>query len=288
MAEPKTEQWTIDGASGETVHGDTHVPAGSPSGMVLIAHGFKGYKDYGMFPFMAARLAEAGFLAHRFNFSHSGMTNEVETFARPELFERDTLSRQVEDLHAVVRAAANGQIRGGGAPYVMFGHSKGGVAVLLAAASMRIDNTLPNPAGVAVAAAPDTCHRFSETEQRELLDRGYLETASARTGQTLRIGHEFLTEQLENPLAYQLTRRVAELSQPVLVIHGSDDPTVPVQCGEHLAAAGSRGRFVRVDGADHVFNTPNPMPADGEPSEMLRVLCDALTGFCREQCITPA
>ncbi len=282
MSNVQRQSWTIDGAGGEAIFGDTHLPDGNPSGAVLIAHGFKGYKDYGMFPHVADRLARAGFIAHRFNFSHSGMTNDTSTFARPDLFERDSFSKQVEDLHRLVQAMAGGEIAGGGLPYVMFGHSRGGVAVLLAAASMPGD-FFP-PVGVAVASSPHFCHRFSDAEQRQLLEEGYLETESARTGQMLRIGREFLAEQLDDPTSYDLPRRVGEIVQPVLVIHGDADPTVPIECGEHLAAAaGSRARLVRVEGADHVFNTPNPMPPDAEPSDALRQLNDELVAFCREQ-----
>ena len=54
---------------------------------MLIAHGFKGYKDYGMFPRLARVAAETGFVAHRFNFSHSGMTDRIATFEHPDLFD---------------------------------------------------------------------------------------------------------------------------------------------------------------------------------------------------------
>jgi uncharacterized protein len=84
--------WTIPGAENQPIYGTTHLPDGShgsPRSVVIIAHGFKGYKDYGMFPRIAHQCAEAGLVAHRFNFSHSGMTNHIDTFERPDLFERD-------------------------------------------------------------------------------------------------------------------------------------------------------------------------------------------------------
>ena len=97
--------WSIPGAEGEVILGDCHLPAGEARGVIIIAHGLKGYKDYGMFPVIARACAAGGLIAHRFNFSHSGMTNALETFARPDLFERDTWNRQVHDCRAVVEAA---------------------------------------------------------------------------------------------------------------------------------------------------------------------------------------
>jgi hypothetical protein len=83
-------EWSIEGSEGEPIIGNAHLPEAPPGGVVLVAHGFKGYKDYGMFPRIAESLANRGFIAHRFNFSHSGMTGAIETFERPDLFERDT------------------------------------------------------------------------------------------------------------------------------------------------------------------------------------------------------
>ena len=87
MSTSKT--WTIPGADGQAILGDAHLPGGEPVGVVLVAHGFKGYKDYGMFPRIAETRCDAGFIAPRFNFSHSGIHNATDTFERPDRFECD-------------------------------------------------------------------------------------------------------------------------------------------------------------------------------------------------------
>src|SRR2546430_741685 len=131
--------WSIPGADGEPIIGNTHKSAIGlqARGVVIIAHGFKGYKDYGMFPRVATEFAKAGFIAIRFNFSNSGMTNNIATFERPNLFERDTWNKQVFDLRAVTEAAIAGSLRDPGnassLPCVFFGHSRGGVTALLTA-----------------------------------------------------------------------------------------------------------------------------------------------------------
>ena len=72
-------------------------------------HGFLGYKDYGMFPHLAATLAAEGYITHRFNLSHNGMDNRVgfydpSLFQRPDLFKADTWNRQRHDINAVADA----------------------------------------------------------------------------------------------------------------------------------------------------------------------------------------
>jgi pimeloyl-ACP methyl ester carboxylesterase len=277
-------QWKIPGSDGEAIIGNVHLPA-SPAarGVMLLAHGFKGYKDYGMFPRLARTAAEAGFIAHRFNFSHSGMTDRIETFERPDLFERDTWNRQVHDLDAVIDAVTDGRLEGGGLPFVLFGHSRGGVTVLLTAGRRARDLHVPPPAGVIAASAPSRCNVLTPDEQAAMLERGGIDSPSARTGQALRVGRAFLQEQLDDPEGHDVPALVARITCPVLLAHGRDDPTVPAACAAELGAVlGPNGTVRVIDGGDHVFNTPNPMDDDADPSPQLRTLLDAMTEFAIE------
>jgi dienelactone hydrolase len=274
--------WSIPGSDGLPIIGDCHPPEGEapPRGVVIIAHGFKGYKDYGMFPRIAGACARGGFIAHRFNFSHSGMTNRIETFEQPDLFEKDTWNRQVFDLRCVIEAAARGELSGRGLPYVVFGHSRGGATALLAAGLLADEPTFPQPACIITAAAPSYCNPFSQEESNLLLRQGWIESPSSRTGQKLRVGRAFLQEQLDDPEAHNVLAMTRRIRCPLLVVHGDADPTVPVTCGEQIAAAaGDRGELLVIPAADHVFNTPNPLPASAEPSRQLSALLKAMMEF---------
>ena len=282
------KSWSIPGAEGQPIIGDTHLPEGEAGGVMVIAHGLKGYKDYGMFPVLARACAAAGLIAHRFNFSHSGMTNDIDTFARPDLFERDTWNRQVYDCRAVVEAIARGELDGAGLPYVLFGHSRGGVTVLLTAGRFADDASFPQPMGIVVAATPCWCNPLGEEEARGLLEKGYLESPSARTGQDLRIGRAFLQEQIDDPAGHDLPDLASRIHCATLIIHGSDDPTVPVACAEELRVAlGERSNELIIEGGDHVFNTPNPMPEDATPGPQLQELLDATVHFAVSLCEMP-
>lgn len=285
--ETNLTSWTISGAADEPIIGNTHHPSVDPRGVLIVAHGFKGYKDYGMFPTLAEYAAARGLITHRFNFSHSGMTNNIDTFEKPELFERDTWNKQVFDLRQVVQAVASGELAGSGLPYAMLGHSRGGVSVLLTTGRLadvedppRQDESLPQPAGVITIAAPDRCNTLSAGEQQTLLDQGFLESPSNRTGQTLRIDRAYLQEQLDEPDNHDLLALVRRIRCPLLVVHGEDDPTVPASSADRIAEAAS-GPVTKclIPGGDHVMNTPNPMPPDAEPSPQLAALLNAVIDF---------
>lgn len=265
-------RWTLTGADNQDILGDTHLPQGNPRGVVILSHGFKGYKDYGFMPYFAQRVADEGFIAHRFNFSHSGMTNNVATFERPDLFERDTWSKQIHDLLAVSEAAARGELPGDGLPQFWFGHSRGGVTTILAAAFGG------EPTGIIPAASPDSACRYSD-EQRDLMMKyGYLDSPSGRTGQNLRVGLEFLKEIEADPDAYDPRQRITRVSCPILVIHGDADSTVDVSAARNLTkAAGINAKCEIIEGASHTFNCPNPL--EGEPPTATKQVADLMCEF---------
>lgn len=263
---PTSTPWQIHGAHGQSILGDYHEAATDPIGVVVIVHGFLGYKDYGMFPRIAEHYAANGFIAHRFNLSHSGMTNNVETFERPDLFEKDTWNNQVMDVGAVMDEIGGGALAGQGLPIVLLGHSRGGVTVLLSAARRFGTDREPLPSGVITLAAPDRCCMHSEEVQNQLLSDGYMEVTSNRTGQVLRVGRDWMAEQCDDPDGHDLIGQVGRIRCSMLIAHGAQDPTVPGACAYDIAkAAGSLAETLVINGGDHVLNTPNPLLA-GEPS----------------------
>lgn len=263
---PIEQPWELAGAGGESILGDAHLPAGDACGTLLIGHGFMGYKDYGLMPLLADAAARDGWAAHRFNFSHSGMTNRIETFERADLFELDTWRKQAIDLRAVLSALHRGELPGGGRPVVVFGHSRGGVTALLTTRWMLDESDPALPDALITAAAPAASHRMTQEQTASMRDAGHLERKSGRTGQSLRIHRGWLDEQLADPdwhAVLTAAGRVAVAEIPWLILHGSGDDTVPLVDGEALRdASGCRARMQVIDGASHTFDCPNPAPRD--------------------------
>lgn len=186
--------WELPGSDGQPVLGNTHSPPPDVScvGHLVICHGFKGYMDYGFLPRLADTAARLGVTAHRFNFSHSGVTRDFDTFARPDLFENDTWNRQIFDLTQVIEQRCAGDEL----PVVLFGHSRGGVTALLAASRLADGRV----ARVVTAASPAEACRL-EPEQRAMLRRaGRMASPSGRTGQLLHVGRDWLAEIEADPM----------------------------------------------------------------------------------------
>ncbi len=275
--------WELSGADGERILGTAHACAsGTPRACVLVAHGFKGYKDYGFIPVLTGWLAATlPVVAHRFNFSHSGMNEDVTTFGRPDLFEKDTWGKQVLDLGACIDAAVDGALPETPAdlPVVVIGHSRGGVSCLLMASERFSEAGANTPACIVTIAAPSRANTMSEDDRDALLETGSIGTLSSRTGQTLHIGRAWLQEQLDDPYAFDVLAACTGIPCPVLAVHGEADSTVLPGAAMMIADTCPEGEAYLIREADHVFNTPNPADPHTAPGPALSELVGVVSSF---------
>ena len=255
---------------------DVEQPTAGARGTVLIAHGFKGYKEYGMFPRLARVVAGAGWGAIRFNFAHSGMTRNAETFERPDLFALDTWNAQIRDLECLVESVRAGALTAvePTAPILLFGHSRGGLASILAAGrGLAVDGV------ISLAAPADPC-RLSDEHIQQLSEGRGVDVVSDRTGQTLLIGPQFLHEINSDPSGHDVLAMAEAMSMPLVVIHGMDDATVSV---EDARAIATRARVdpILIAQGNHVMNVGNPLPPEDVPSPQLQAVEDVLLAQLR-------
>ena len=275
---PTGEPFEIAGADGEVIRGNVHLPSGAPDGrvpVVLVLHGFKGYKDYGFFPFLTAQLAQGGMAAVRFNFSHSGIDLDPSTFGRPDLFERDSWSKQLADVAAVIAALPT--LPGGGRMNLdrlgIAGHSRGGVVTLLAAGS---DDRIK----AAVALSAPSSSDLPEEAKQVIREQGYVVSPSSRTGQDLRIGRAWLDDLEQNADRLDVLASVARITAPLMIVHGTADASVPVACAERIANAyAGAPETLLLEGASHTFDCANPFAG---PSDALNELCARVCAFLRK------
>src|SRR5712691_3674117 len=91
----------ITSREGLPIRGDIDAPQQARA-LVVVAHGFKGFKNWGFFPWLAEYLCDEGFAVVRFNMSRSGIGENLDTLDHLDLLAGDTYTAQIHDLVDVV------------------------------------------------------------------------------------------------------------------------------------------------------------------------------------------
>lgn len=249
QARESATSFTIDSSEGLPIHGDLHVPARARA-LVVVVHGFKGFKDWGMFPWLAGQLASRGAAVARFNMSRSGIGEDFENFTRLDLFEGDTYSQQVRDLTTVVRHA---QTEVGPLPLFLLGHSRGGGVALLTAP------VLGDVEGVITWSAISTVDRWDEATKRDWRERGHLEQVNARTKQVMRMSTAILDDYEARREELDICAAAARLTAPLLIVHGASDESVPVAEAHEIARCAPDASMSIIERASHTYNAIHPL-----------------------------
>ena len=271
-------RFDFEGAGGRPIRGEVRLVPGARASVVLV-HGFKGFARFAFLPYLADRLASAGITAVTFNFSGSGVGDDMETFSDPEAFEENTYTRELHDLGIVL---AEGERLGWITPqHGLFGHSRGGgIAILRAARDARIH-------ALVTWAAISTVKRWPTDIAAAWRDRGWLDVENARTKQVFRLGTAVLDEATAHGDGMlDVTRAAETLLCPWLIVHGEADETVQIGEAELLArAAGPNARLLRIPGAGHTFNVAHGMTS---PSRELLDVTDHTVRFFVDRLLAPA
>ncbi|HSY50611.1 MAG TPA: alpha/beta fold hydrolase [Thermoanaerobaculia bacterium] len=241
-------QFTILSDENLPIRGDLDAPPEAKA-LVVIVHGFKGFKDWGFFPWLAGTLFDHHFAVCRFNMSRSGIEENPETFDRLDLFAEDTYSGQVADLKKVVSYCQQRV----DAPVFLVGHSRGGGVSLLAAEGIE------NLSGIVTWSAISHTDRWDDATKSLWRRIGYLEVENARTKQMMRMSSRMLDDIEAHRERLDILKCATQIEQPILIIHGGRDESVPVdESAEIESYAGNASRVV-IAKASHTYNAIHPL-----------------------------
>jgi pimeloyl-ACP methyl ester carboxylesterase len=174
--------------------------------IIIMSHGFMADREErGIFTEAADLFRKSGFPSFRFDFSGSGQSDTTAI----------TVSKHVDDLCCAV----DRMLKKGFTSVGLLGYSLGGLYSFLAY-NKRVKTI--------VAWAPVTDSKVptklkDESVQRELEDKGYTRLTN-KQGKLFTIEKTYLSQRL----AVNQKEMMSKITCPVLIIHGSDDTTVPV------------------------------------------------------------
>lgn len=203
--------------------------------VVILCHGFKGFKDWGCFPYMMDKLAEKNNFCVSFNFSYNGTgDNEEEQsdFTRLDLFAKNTFSRELDDLGSVIDYLFNSEnilkYKYDTDSITLIGHSRGGgIAVLKTAEDKRITKLI-------ALSTVNNFDRYTDTLKNKWKEAGYFEVLNSRTNQMMRMDYTLIEDLEKNSDRLNIQKAITKIQVPVLFIHGEQDITVDYSNAEDL------------------------------------------------------
>ena len=263
----------------------TYQADGRPKPVVVFVHGFKGFKDWGHFPLVADFFAGQGFVFVKLNLSHNGVVvgghGDLEDL---EAFGRNNFSIELNDVGQVIDAL----FAAGATPVpaaemdlarlCLVGHSRGGGLVLLKAAEDARVRAVATWAAIA-----DVNQRWPPAVLDEWQRTGVLHVPNARTGQQLPLYYQIAEDYFANRHRLDIPHNVRRrLKQPLLLIHGDDDETVPVAAAHHLKQLKPDAALHLVPGATHMFGGAHPW-SHGHLPDAAAEVCVQTVAFFRCQ-----
>jgi len=225
----------ITNPQGETLDYTFHDPGNQPRDLLIIGHGVTGNKDRPFVVALAEAVANEGMAVLRFSFAGNGASGGD--------FRDCTISKEVEDLNAVVTAAVNNGYR-----VTYAGHSMGGaVGVLAASSDDRIRHL------ISLAGMVNTKDFYDREFGEEKPDEGCMwEEPSCPLSSTYRNDMYDIGS---------VASKASEIKVPWLLVHGDADDVVPIEDSRKIfALATEPKKIIEIPGANHVFSEAGLAP----------------------------
>ncbi len=246
--------------------------------LVIFAHGYKGFKDWGAWHLVAHAFAESGFDFLKFNFSHNGGTveNPID-FPDLEAFSENTYSRELEDIRAIEELALTGiELNGDKKRWnkiALIGHSRGGGIAIIHTANSKNVSHLATWASVA-----DYSERF-DFDMEAWAKTGVTTVKNGRTKQEMPHKYDFYQDFITNAEKLSIESASRKIKIPWLIGHGDTDEAVSFENGERLANWNKNAKLLKVVDGTHTFGASHPWAKTEMPVPLKTLVDETLLFF---------
>lgn len=243
--------------------------------LVILCHGFKGFKDWGCFPYMMERIAEEGNFAVSFNFSYNGTGEndfDQSDFTRLNLFAENTFSRELDDLGSIIDYLFENKDKNNydTGNITLTGHSRGGgIAILRTAEDKRVSKLI-------VLSSVCNFDRYSDTLKNKWKEVGYFEVINSRTNQMMRMNYTLIEDLDKNKERLDIQKAISEITVPVMIIHGAQDITVDYSNAEDLYSRSDKEKtkLFLIENTGHTFGAVQPFEGTTKALEEVLTLTE--------------
>lgn len=258
------------------IRGDLYSARQHALGTLIICHGFKGFKDWGMFPYVADQLA-TNLDVITFNFSHNGIGESPNEFTELDKFSKQTYTKDLEDLHILIQHIQQCKLPHSccQTPIFLLGHSRGaGVSLIYAFDYPEKIQGVISWNGITNA------DLLSQEMKEEMRRNGKTYIINARTKQKMPLDRVILDDLLQNADRFNIIKRAKTSNVPILLVQGTRDYGRLLKGSQNLVEANPAVQWEKIEGGDHTFQTVHPF--QGPTSELSEAL-EVTRGFIDQQ-----
>jgi len=226
--------------------------------IVIFAHGYKGFKDWGCWNLMAEMFAKHNLFFIKFNFSHNGGTIEQPIdFPDLEAFGNNNYSKELDDLESVIDwIVQNEEFRSevDVSKINLIGHSRGGgIVSIKASEDTRIAKVIT---WASVSNYGNRSSTIGDLEQWR--KNGVKYVTNGRTKQQMPHFFQFYEDFKQHEVRLNIKSATRKINIPQLIIHGTHDISIHFKEAEDLHEWNPKSELFAVKDADHTFNTKHP------------------------------
>jgi dipeptidyl aminopeptidase/acylaminoacyl peptidase len=170
-----------------------------------------------------------------------------------QAFAENTISKELYDLKAVVNWMYSGTSIAKPDKLILAGHSRGAASsIVFAGQDSRVS------ALILLASVSKFGVFWNETFKEDWRKNGFIPILNTRTGQNWKLNVSYLEDLESNIEEFNLIRILNQYKNPVLLIHGKEDETVPISQSNELTNATLKGELISFEGQNHTFGARHP------------------------------
>jgi len=223
---------------------------------LIFVHGFKGFKDWGFWPFVGNYFADNGYFIITFNFSHNGIGQNLTEFTELDKFAANTFSLEYEELNEIIDAYIDNFFGGrSNLPIGVVGHSRGGGVSLLVSSGRN------DIGAVVLWASISNFQRYSPRQIEEWRNSGVIEVLNTRTNQMMKLNFSLIEDLEKNKDGLlNLENATKNLNKTLLILHGEQDLAVPIIEAEQIYNWSNKEitEFQKISATGHTFDVSHP------------------------------
>ncbi|MDZ4746257.1 MAG: hypothetical protein SGJ05_09685 [bacterium] len=238
--------------------------------LVILLHGFKGFRNWGFFPVAAQHLADCGLIVMRMDFSKNGMRGTADRVLSMSDFAENTITLELDDVADLIECLrkshspsdVNSALPDDGFQRVrqfwdgtlrFVGHSRGGGIAQLAGAEHAVQK-------VVVWNSVGRWGRWTPRQREVWMESGTVDVENTRTSQKLQMNRTYVEDIEANSDRLSLINASRVLADRLLFIHAELDLTVQLhEIQALIREADNKPALSIVSNTTHTFGMSHPL-----------------------------